>query len=34
MSETPKSLLEAVRYFSDLQICNAYMRKIKWPKGS
>lgn len=30
----PKSLLEAVRYFSDLQICNAYMRKIKWPTGT
>jgi transposase-like protein len=31
--ETPNSLLSAVRYFSDLSICNRYMRKIKWPSG-
>jgi transposase-like protein len=24
-------LLEAVRYFSDLDICNQYMTQIKWP---
>jgi len=30
----PKSLLEAVRYFSDLSVCNAYMRRIKWPNGT
>ena len=29
----PSSLLGAVRYFSDLEICNDYMRKIKWPDG-
>lgn len=29
----PKSLLEAVRYFSDLSVCNQYMRRIKWPNG-
>lgn len=29
----PKTLLEAVRYFSDLSVCNDYMRKIKWPDG-
>ena len=29
----PTSLIEAVRYFSDLTVCNAYMRKIKWPGG-
>ena len=29
----PETLLEAVRYFADLEICNAYMRHIKWPDG-
>lgn len=33
MSDTPRSLIEAVRYFSDLAVCEAYMRKIKWPEG-
>lgn len=27
----PQTLLDAVRYFSDLGICHQYMRKIKWP---
>lgn len=31
--ETPKSLIEAVRYFTDLRVCNDYMRSIKWPGG-
>jgi transposase-like protein len=31
--ETPKTLLEAVRYFSDLDVCNEYMKGIKWPNG-
>ncbi len=29
----PQSLLEAVRYFSDLDVCHKYMDKIKWPDG-
>ena len=29
----PETLLEAVRYFSDLEICDLYMRRIKWPDG-
>ena len=29
----PTTLLSAVRYFADLEICNAYMRRIKWPRG-
>lgn len=33
MQPTPKSLIEAVRYFSDLRACNDYMRWIKWPDG-
>lgn len=31
--EAPKTLLHAVRYFSDLSVCNRYMVKIKWPNG-
>lgn len=34
MTDTPKSLIEAVRYFADLAVCEAYMRKIRWPDGS
>ena len=30
----PESLLEAVKYFADLEICDLYMRRIKWPGGS
>jgi transposase-like protein len=30
---TPKTLIEAVRYFSDLDVCNEYMKGIKWPNG-
>ena len=29
----PQSLLEAVRYYSDLDVCFSYMVKIKWPDG-
>ncbi|MGH9931021.1 MAG: IS1595 family transposase [Pyrinomonadaceae bacterium] len=29
--EMPKTLMQAVRYFADLDRCHAYMRKIKWP---
>lgn len=32
-NEIPQSLIEAVRYFSDLAICNKYMKVIKWPDG-
>ena len=30
---TPKTLLEAVRFFSDIDICNDYMARVKWPDG-
>lgn len=33
MTDLPRTLLEAVRYFSDLEVCNEYMRRIKWPRG-
>ena len=26
----PKTLLDAVRYFSDLEVCEKYMREIRW----
>ena len=29
----PETLMEAVRYFADLEICDLYMRRIKWPDG-
>lgn len=29
----PETLLDAVRYFSDIKVCNQYMRSIKWPDG-
>jgi transposase-like protein len=29
----PETLLEAVRYFSDLKVCHEYMVGIKWPDG-
>ena len=34
MDKLPKTLIEAVRYFSDLRVCHEYMRKIKWPSGT
>lgn len=33
MKSTPENLIEAVRYFSNLRVCNDYMRSIKWPDG-
>ena len=33
MTDLPTTLLAAVRYFSDLDICDEYMKRIKWPKG-
>ena len=27
----PETMMEAVRYFADLEICDLYMRRIKWP---
>jgi transposase-like protein len=30
---TPKSLMEAVKHFADLDVCHAYMVQIKWPNG-
>lgn len=31
--DTPKTLLDAARYFADPTISNDYMRSIKWPDG-
>lgn len=32
-TKQPKSLMEAVKYFSNLDVCHAYMAKLKWPDG-
>lgn len=33
MCDSPKTLIEAVRFFSDEDRCNEYMKQIKWPDG-
>ncbi len=33
MTDTPQTLIEAVRYFADLEICHAYMARIRWADG-
>ena len=33
MSDTPESLLEAVRFYSDLDRCEAKMARMKWENG-
>ena len=33
MCDTPKTLVEAVKYFSNIDLCNEYMKQIKWPDG-
>jgi len=32
-SAPPTTLIEAVRHFSDLQVCHDYMVGLKWPDG-
>lgn len=32
--ETPKTLLEAARYFADVTVCEDYMREIRWSGGT
>lgn len=29
----PKTLLEAIRYFSDLDVCTEFVAKLRWPNG-
>lgn len=33
MTDTPKTLLEAVRYYTDPKICFETMLAVKWPDG-
>ncbi len=33
MDTTPNTLLEAIRYFSDLDTCHKYMVSVRWPDG-
>lgn len=32
--DTPKTLLEAVRYFADQDVCFSHMLAVKWPDGT
>ena len=32
-SESPTTFLEAVRHYSDLNVCHEYMVQVKWPTG-
>jgi transposase-like protein len=32
-NDIPQTLIEAVRYFSDLDRCHEYMVRVKWPNG-
>jgi transposase-like protein len=29
----PTSLIEAIRYFADLDVCTEYVAKLRWPNG-
>ena len=29
----PETLIQAVRFFADIDMCNEYMKQIKWPDG-
>lgn len=31
--ERPKTLVEAIRYFSDLDVCNEFVAGLRWPNG-
>lgn len=33
MCDKPETLIEAVRFFSNLDVCNEYMKGVKWPDG-
>lgn len=33
IDDCPKTLLEAAWYFADLDVCEEYMRHIRWPDG-
>jgi transposase-like protein len=32
-TEHPTNLIEAIRYFSDLDVCTAFVAKLRWPNG-
>lgn len=33
MSKQPQTLVEAIRYFSDLDVCQGFMVSLRWPDG-
>jgi transposase-like protein len=32
-SRKPTNLVEAIRYFSDIEVCNDFVAKLRWPDG-
>jgi transposase-like protein len=34
MKQEPKTLIEAVLYFADLDVCHSYVASLKWPDGN
>lgn len=32
-SKKPKTLIEAIRYFSDIDVCTEFVAKLRWPDG-
>lgn len=32
-SQLPESLIEAIRYFSDIDVCTEFVAKMRWPNG-
>lgn len=32
-ADTPKTLVEAIRYFENPDVCNAFMAELRWPNG-
>jgi hypothetical protein len=34
MGSEPKTLLEAIRYFSDPEVCQDFMVSLRWPDGT
>src|SRR5688500_16179781 len=31
--DLPETLIQAIRYFSDLDVCTDYVAKLRWPRG-
>ena len=33
MTKAPETLLEAIRYFADEDVCLEFMKELRWPDG-